>query len=269
MKLSAVWTITVVFLLPLGLIAQDQIFKKNKEVITCTVREVGTEEIRYNLPEYQEEVTFAIEKDKVDRIVFADGQEIVIENEMYNPENYPDDRTKAIKLDFISPLTGNTTISYEQSMRPGRSWEVSLGLIGMGIDPNNNNALGLFGQFGIKFIKSPDFYLSRMRYSHLLKGGYIKPVVSFAAYGIDRNEIYPYNVERETVLSGMIMVDFGKQWVFDNVLLFDLYAGVGYGFSTGMNSDDLDYNFGFVTGPPEVPIALEAGINLGYLLKKK
>ena len=256
--------------LPLLVTAQDQIHKKNKEIIECVVREVGTEEIKYNLPEYNDVVIFSIEREKVSKIVFADGHELEIVNELYNPENYLDNRTRAIKVDFISPLTGNTTFSYEQVIKPGRSWEASLGLIGMGIDPNDNNAVGLFAQFGLKFIKSPDFYFSRMRYAHLLKGGYVKPELSIGLYGIDRVDYYYpyYNETRETVFSAAMMVNFGKQWVFDNVMLFDLYVGVGYGFSTGTYSDDLDYNFGYATGPPEFPIALQAGINLGYLIKK-
>lgn len=267
MKSILFTTILILFASPFILNAQDEIHKKNNEVIICVVREVGTVEIKYNLPEYEDIVVFSIDKDKVSKIVFGSGQVLEIVNEMYNPENYLDNRKRAIKIDFISPLTGNTTISYEQSIKPGRSWEASVGLIGLGLDPNNNNPLGLFAQFGFKFIKSPDFYFSRMRYAHLLKGGYVKPEVSLGVYGIDRDTYY-MNQNRETVISGAIMVNFGKQWVFDNVMLFDMYVGVGYGFSTGTYGDDMDYNFGYVTGPPEFPIALQAGINIGYLLKK-
>ena len=257
----------ILFASPFILNAQDEIHKKNNEVIICTIREISSQEIKYSLPEYQETVVFSIDRDIVNKVIFSTGQEMEIVNEMNNPENYVDNRTRAIKIDFISPLTGNITISYEQSIKPGRSWEASVGLIGLGLDPNNNNPLGLFAQFGFKFIKSPDFYFSRMRYAHLLKGGYVKPEVSLGAYSIDRDTYY-YNQNRETVISGAIMVNFGKQWIFDNVMLFDMYVGVGYGFSTGTYSDDLDYNFGYATGPPQFPVALSAGINLGYLLKK-
>ena len=269
MKLPAILPVMMALLLPFLAVAQDQIHKKNKEIIECAVREVGTDEIKYNLPGYGDQVLFSVEKEKVSRIVFADGRELEIVNEINNPENYIDNRNKAIKIDFISPLTGNTTFSYEQSIKPGRSWETSVGLIGMGIDPNDRNPLGLFAQFGLKFIKSPDFYFSRLRYAHLLKGGYVKPEVSLGLYGIDRESYYPsYSETRETVVAAAIMVNFGKQWVFDNVMLFDIYLGVGYGFSTGTYADDMDYNYGYATGPPEFPIALQAGINLGYLLKK-
>ena len=124
----------------------------------------------------------------------------------------------------------------------------------------------MFVGFGYKLIKSPDFYLSNMRYSHLLKGGYIKPEISLALYAIDQDYYYNNNT-RETIFSGAIMVNFGKQWVQDNLMLFDMYVGVGYGFSTNSNNDSMEYNFGYATGPPQFPIALTAGINLGVLFK--
>lgn len=266
MKTHFTLLLAVLILFPLVSISQDIIYKKNNDSIICMIREVGTEDIKYNDPEYSDKILFSIDKDKVARLMFSDGHELIIQTELTNPENYIDDRKRAIKIDFISPLTGNTTISYEHSIKPGRSFEGSVGLIGLGLDPGDNNPLGMFVQFGMKFIKSPDFYFSRMRYAHLLKGGYIKPEVSFGAYGIDTDYYYSEN-ERETVVTGAVMVNFGKQWVFDNVMLFDIYVGVGYGFSTRDHYDDLEYNFGYVTGPPQFPIAMQAGINIGYLLK--
>jgi len=266
MEKLVIATLLVFFAFPLFIGAQDIIFKKNNDSIVCVIREVGTEEIKYNLLDYSQMVLFSVDRDKVKRIVFSDGKEMEVKNETKNEENYIDNRRRAIKIDFISPLTGNTTISYEQSLKPGRSIEGSVGLIGLGLDPGGNNPLGMFIGFGFKLIKTPDFYFSRMRYSHLLKGGYIKPEVSLALYGVDRDS-YHYKHARETIFSGSIMANFGKQWIFDNVMLFDMYVGVGYGFSTSSYNDTMVYNFGYVTGPPQFPIALTAGINIGYLLK--
>lgn len=268
MKKLILTILLCLFVAPLLLTAQDMIYKKNNDTIFCIVREVGTEEITYNLLDYSQMVLFAIEKEKVAKVVFSDGQVIEFqkEKEIMNAENYADNRKSAIKIDIISPLTGNTTFSFEQSLKPGRSIEVSLGLIGLGFDPNENDPLGLFLEFGFKLIKNPDYYTSKMRYSHLLNGGYIKPEVSFGVYGVN-SDYYYTTTERETVLTGTVMVDFGKQWVFNNTMLFDLYVGVGYGFSSRGSSSDMTYDYGWATGPPQVPIALTAGINIGYLIK--
>ena len=267
MNARALFLVSIIFLfVSNSSFAQDQIHKKTGDTIFCHVQEVGDEVLKYYLPDFPESTLFTIDKEKVNKLVFSTGQELTFEPEMTNPENYIDNRKRAIKIDFISPLTGNTTFSYEQSIRPGRSLEGSVGLIGLGLDPGNRNAIGAFVQFGMKFIKSPDFYFSKMRYSHLLKGGYVKPEVSIGAYGADIDDYYS-NQKRETVFTAAIMINIGKQWVFDNVMLLDLYFGVGYGFSTGYYNEDLDYNFGYFTGPPQFPIAFTGGINIGYLLK--
>ena len=44
--------------------AQDKIHKRNQEIIDCKIKEIGTESIKYNLPDYPEDVLFAIDKDK-------------------------------------------------------------------------------------------------------------------------------------------------------------------------------------------------------------
>ena len=152
--------------------AQDQIHKKTKEVIHCKVKEIGLDEIKYYLPELDNDILYSISKDKVSRVVLENGEEIIFKDNFKDPENYVDNKKNALKIDFMSPLTGNTTFSYERSIRPGRSFEVTLGLIGLGIDPNDRNQAGFFAKGGYKFIKSPDYYLRGMRYSHILKGSY-------------------------------------------------------------------------------------------------
>ena len=184
MKAKLIILSILLFAGTISLFSQDAIYKKSGDTIYCTINEVGDEVLKYYLLDFSNSTLFTINKEKVSKVVFSNGKELTFQNEMTNPENYLDNRKRAIKFDFISPLTGNTTFSYEQSLRPGRSLEGSIGLIGLGLDPNDRNGLGAFVQFGMKFIKSPDFYMSKMRYSHLLKGGYVKPEVSI---GTDRS----------------------------------------------------------------------------------
>ena len=173
-----------------SIFGQDQIYKRNQEIIDCKIKEIGTESIKYNLPDYPMDVLFAIDKDKILKIVFEDGKEIGFMKEMMNPENYSDNKKNAIKLDFLSPLTGNTTFTFEHSLKPGRSIEASLGIIGLGFKPNDRQSTGAFIRFGYKFIKSPDFYFSKMRYSHILKGTYVKPEISFGYYSEEVHDDY-------------------------------------------------------------------------------
>ena len=245
-------------------IAQDQIHKKNNEIINCKITELGSESVKYKLPDYPDDVSFTIDNDRLTKIVFENGKEHFFQKEMFNPEYYVDDKKNVIKLDFISPLTGNTTFAYERSLKPGQSFEVSLGIIGMGFDPGGENARGAFTKFGYKFIKTPDFYFNKMRYAHILKGSYIKPEISFGYYSheYENHEISgsPY-IEKETVVSGALHLVLGKQWVYSNVFLVDFSVGVGYGF----DNTDGDYHYGYINSDSSFPISGSANLKVGYL----
>ena len=259
------FTIIMLVFLSGALTGQDQIYKRNQEIINCKVKEIGTESIKYNLPDYLEDVLFAIDKDKILKIIFEYGQELEFMKEMENPENYIDNKKNAIKIDFLSPLTGNTTFSFEHSLSPGRSLEAGLGIIGVGFNPNDRKAAGAFVRFGYKFIKSPDFYFSKMRYAHILKGAYVKPEISLGYYTEEISEYDhdTYSSSKEQVFSGSIHLVLGKQWVFDNTFLLDFFGGIGYGFDNG----DGGYHYGYVTATSEFPISASAGLKVGFLIK--
>lgn len=256
----------------LNLSGQDQLHKKNNEVIDCKVKEIGMDEIKYALPDYPADLLFSIDKANVDKIVFENGQEMFFQEELSNPDNYLDNKKNAIKVDFLSPLTGNTTLYYERNIKPGKGFEAGLGIIGLGIDPNDRNPFGFFTKFGMKFIKSPDFYLRGMRYAHILKGAYIKPEITIGYYRADYEYWYEdglwgsYEIRQENVVNGAILLNAGKQWVFDNSYLVDFYFGVGYGFDSEHPYDGA-YHYGFVKAPDEMPISFSAGLKMGWLFK--
>jgi len=254
--------------------AQDMILKKNNEIIHCKIKEVGLDEIKYQLPDYPADVIFSIDKDKLTKVIFENGKELEFQKEMTNPVNYEDNKKNALKIDFMSPISGNTTLYYERSLKPGRSVEAGIGLIGLGIQRDEESAAGLFLKGGYKFIKDPDFYLRGMRYAHVLKGSYVKPELMFGFYNRNYTQHhwdswYNYNPVRksETVVSGAIQIVFGKQWVFDNAFLVETYNGIGYGF-TSMNRDNFNpYHYGYSVGGGKFPFSYSYGLKIGFLYK--
>lgn len=269
-QLSALLALLII--VPAFSFAQDIIMKKNNELIKCKIREIGLDEIKYNLPEYSSDVLFSIDKDKITKIIFENGKEMEFQKEMTNPANYADNRKNVLKIDFLSPLTGNTTFAYERSLRPGRSIEATLGIIGLGADADDRNAGGAFVKFGYKFLRDPDFYVRGMKYSHILKGSYIKPEVAMALFSYDSWEYYNYFSSyasekiRENVFSGSVQLVFGKQWVIDNAFAIDYFVGVGYGFSTDNNNYEV-YHYGYTVSDNAFPIAFSTGLKIGYLFK--
>lgn len=242
--------------------AQDRIIKRDGEVVECKILEVGSEEIKYSLAEYNFQVTFSIDNRLVDKILFENGQELVIDHAAAareSAETNSDDlfliqNKNAVKLNFLSPISGVTTASYERAIKPGQSFEGSLGVIGLGFN-NPNDALGLGFKAGYKFMRSPDFYLEGMRYAHILKGGYVRPELVFASYNLrdgDRN-----------VTKFAALLNIGKQWVFSDVFLVDLFFGFGYGYSNAEEFEDWPYFI--AVGTDNVPLAATWGLRIGFL----
>lgn len=268
--------VSALLLLTLNLVAQDKIIKKNAEIIECKVTEIGADEVKYYY-EDSPKLIFGIDKALVERIEFATGEVIEVEaNTFRDPAYYADQWKNALKINFLSPLFGTTELVYERSLKPGRSWEFALGLIGIGNDIQDINPMGLYGKFAWKFMRDPDFYMHRMHYSHILKGAYFAPeiAVRYMAYdqyywesGYDAYGNYQYDSgeRRENLTTLAFMLKLGKQWVFDDAFLLDTYFGVGY----GIGADDYDgLPYGFIVAPEDFPIALTAGIRVGWVFGK-
>ena len=276
-KLLKINLFAIIALLTSGtLFAQDKIYRKNPtDTIPCKIVEVGEELIKYSTDTYSQNLTFSVDKNNVSRIVFENGKEMTFADSMFGKENYESQRKDAIKLSFLSPLMGAAIFSYEHSVKPGQSMEFGLGIIGAGKDVDDVNPFGAIAKFGYKFITSPDWYDRRHRYSHILKGSYVKPEVTVLHYTADYYR-FSYNesqndyiVSKEKANTTMLsfMIVGGKQWVFNDVFLVDLFAGVGYGF--GHNPRNESWHYGFLGADGSTPLTLTAGLKIGFLLGKK
>jgi hypothetical protein len=282
--------------------AQDALIFRNKaETLYVKVVEVGTTEIKYKLWPVDESMPVMSEKkDKIKRIIFANGTVMKFsESDFADPTNYADQKKMAIKLDMFSMLLGSTSLAFEQSLEPGRSWEVGVGIIGLGADPDNfGNKKGVFVRAGYKFINTPDYYMSGMRYTHILKGGYIRPEIAAHLYSetsstiestwdpITFNSIYTKVDSEKSYNGAAFILNFGKQWVFNDIFVVDAFVGGGMGYGSTKTVSEVktvltnypsyyDYyetsgtNQG--TGPMifhdnELFFALQAGLKVGVLI---
>jgi hypothetical protein len=242
-----------IFLLGIyNLCAQDTITKRNNEQIICKIKEIGTDEIKYQ--PLGNDIIIVIDKNDVSKVVLSSGMVMKFQDSMHDKNSYIGQSKNAIKFRFLSPLYGYTDLTYERSLKPGSSMEFSLGLIGLGKHYSDDEANGASLRFGYKFIKSPDFYLKGLRYTHILKGAYFRPEIAASLYS--RNS--------EQIFAGAILMNVGNQWVFDNFVVLDLYFGLGYGFSS---NDEFGVQYGYSTGSSEFPIAISSGFRIGFLFK--
>ena len=236
--------------------AQDKIYRKNGQVVNGKVMEVGPSEVKYKIGDSTQTLIYVLEKDRVKKIEFANGRVESYTPDLKDPEQYEGQLTKAIKVDFFGPLLGYSQITFEKSTGVGKSYELTLGIIGAGknqridyyynqIQVEKRSPFGLFAAAGYKFNKLPDFLFGRTRFNHLMQGGYAKPIVYLGNYSENRVAFKANNqyvVERKNTTFGALQVELGKQWVFGDKFLLDLYWGLGYGFDNKKSDSDLFYD---------------------------
>ncbi len=248
--------------------AQDKLHLRNGETLDVKVIEFGIAEIKYKKwPVNADAPTFSVEKTQVKKIQLETGEVFEYQASTFGDSlHYAGQKQRALKLNFLSPLNSTLALGYEKSLKPGQSFEVELGWIGAGFDPSGIRPRGVTARVGWKFLRSPDFYTAGMRYAHILKGGYIKPEVVFSTYSRDLLffDFLGQNNDNKRVSNtgAAFLINFGKQWVFDDTFLIDLFFGIGYGVS---DNDFVQY--GFFGGDGSFPIAFNSGMRIGLLLK--
>ena len=177
-----------------------------------------------------------------------------------NDPNMKKVKTRALKVEFFSPLTGNLTLGYEHYVKGGRSWETKLGIIGAGQDLEGQG--GVFVKVGPKFKLTPDYLVDGMRSSHPLRGSYIKPELVVNYFSIDGYNEFGKST-RESQSGFAFLINFGKQFVLGQKITIDWSLGVGYGV-TGDGYGG--YQYGVAIGDSTVPVAVSSGFTLGILL---
>lgn len=253
--------LTLFCLTGFGLSAQDVIHKKSGEVVQARVIELGVGEIKYRLFDQPDSPIYVVEKESIVKIIFQDGHtEFYGTTRMDASELFAGQRDKNVKVSFLGPLLGYTNILYEQNIRPGRSWEVKASIVGLGRQ-FDDHARGFTGSFAYKFYKKPSFYTNDMKRTHLLQGAYVKPEIFMGHMRYDEVDFdYPNGNVRKRVdnTSVGLLLNVGKQWVFDDAFVLDFSAGIGYGSG---NSRRSFYSSG------ESGLAGTIGFNIGWMIR--
>lgn len=287
MKFLSIFLFVITF--AISAIAQDIIYKKGGEIIKASISEVGVGEVKYKVFNDTTGPVYTIEKDRLIKIEYQNGRVETFQSALKDPELYSDQPKKAIKINFLAPLLGYTQLNYEHNLRPGRSFELSLGIIGLGKRQESTSfssntttyyrdAKGLFVSGGYKLAKSADYTNANAKYSNLFQGFYIKPELSFGTYGqnISINKGGVFKTDRQNVVFSGLIINAGKQWVFSDIFLIDAYAGLGYAIDNvnsqnSQNSDYYDDNFVgnhfILMAAGNSGLGLSGGIKLGILLK--
>lgn len=288
--------------------AQDKIYvKTQKQPIVGIVTEVGTTEVKYHLVDRLLPI-LTIDKQDIIRIQFESGQNLQFSDPSKDFNLYYDQHLWNAKVSLLSPINGHTQLFLENAVKPGYSREFELNIIGLGADPtilenNRTNqttgkpftyeARGLGIGHGMRFIRMPDYLGTATRLRHLMQGSYIKPSLSLSYYTrnfVTDNYIsssQPYVVERKPVFAALAAINFGRQWILNNVISIDAYALIGMGYDNVRSTQEkfiqdvsggystytsnIPYNaFGYTRfSKSDVGVGFGAGIRVGFLFDWK
>ena len=292
---------TLIMIISISVKAQDKIYRKNGKVLEVKIIEIGATEIKYKNINDAEGPVYVLETDRVKKIITADGKVQVFSDNLKDTESYEGQLTKAIKINFFSPLYGYTEFGFEKSVGVGKSFEVSVGIIGLGkseplnfYDNNYSNISssvkksqsGGFVSAGYKFNKLPDFiFFGRTKMSHIMQGTYFKPTIYAGHYKeniiISKTSSAQSVLGKQNVTFGSLQLELGRQRVFGEKFVLDTYFGIGYGAdnkkstyqyeSTNNNyqyyEENTAYNYANSRFGNSPSLSFTFGLKIGLLIK--
>lgn len=157
----------------------------------------------------------------------------------------------AVKVTFLSWLTGSTKISYERAFDNNQSGEMCASMIGAGYDKFQNQPLGFTVRYGHKFF---------LRGDGGLQGFYLRPEAIYSHYSYNALD----SQLRVPARMGALLATTGYQVNYGR-LLVDAWVGGGYAFGVPAETG---YHHGFALwdafGAKNENIALSFSIKLGY-----
>lgn len=182
---------------------------------------------------------------------------------------YSEQMKQAIKFELLAPLSGNFTVGYEKYVKDFLSMEYKIGIIGAGI--NIENQMGLFFKVGPRLKMMPDYMIKGLKGTHLLSGKYIKPELALSFFSKKPDEGSSYSsysnstpTKKESVQSVAFIVNYGKQSIVGGSAVFDWSFGVGYGYTSQEYGGN---EYSHTSGGSEFPMVFSASLALGFLIK--
>jgi hypothetical protein len=233
---------------------RDTIVTKSNEFIVCKIIKITDTDIEYKKDKEADAIVYVIAKTKVRQIRYSNGKrEFILPDEMdMNKEAQIIDKRNCIKVQFFSPFYGHLSFTYEMSYKMGTNFETTVGLINntlmkSGTSDQSHLTQGATLIFGPKFILGESFYIKGMKYSHPLKGRYIKPEIILTSFTVkDLKSYYQTQTSDLRVNCASLMLTYGNQWILGNIFTFGFNVGVGYSFiSTKYSNPDFINNIGY------------------------
>ena len=156
----------------------------------------------------------------------------------------------AAKINVLSPFALTASVFYERPVLEHRSIQVGFFYTGLSISDTEFRGFGVTPEFR--------FYLSE---TPAPNGFYVAPYVRYQRFRLKVDQIDEYENVKGTYGAFGLGGTVGKQWVFKNNIVLDLFVGPGYNFGklSASQGDENDFNLNLFSG-----FTVRGGVTLGY-----
>lgn len=273
-------------------IKEDIILKKDGTSLKVKVLEIRSEDVVFKLASNASGPTLILKKSEI-KTISVDGQTVY----EYVPDPYSIshsgilNKNSAIKFHFFSPLNSHLAFTYEWMQKPGFNWEAGFGIVNKSVSARKRNIdgsvpSGAFFRFGPKYLigSTSDIEIEGARYSHPLKGRYIKLEILLHALNVrytwDSTRYFGkggtqiYTKEYQSLVLNLI---YGRQYIYGNSITVAWYGGIGYGFENVSRRgtlppgawqqwDSFDpRRYSHIYLGENFPMSMTAGFTIGYI----
>ena len=214
-----------VFFLSMTTIAfsQDVIVQKNGEKMEVKVTELADSYVKFYHFEDPDKVEISMNRSLIREIKFEYGRKETEVSPGLDESYYVDDNRNNILLNFTAIPSSTLMLSYERGIDPNSSFGGAIKIHGPGTANYDKSGFGIEGNYKVKM--GSVFKKDQYRPNHLLQGFYVRPTVGFTSAKIEGESIYgDFDDYEYSYLYGGF--NLGKQWVFNNKLSLDIFAGL-------------------------------------------
>lgn len=289
----------------IGISQTDTLYTLKRQKIPCKIYELSDTEIKYRVS-YSDGPVIVTDKINFYKYVLANGYtEIIATNDLYPGYNPIETQTQSqvIKIHPFCFANNQVSLSYEKIIKSEVHLDIEGGYINSSINEfplfgeNFNQKSfnsGMYIKPGIKFMLKPTYITKGMRYSHPLKGNYVKLDIALSMINFKdvQNFVFTqgpngpgYSVVYSDVNTFAYggFVNFGNQTVLANMLTLDFYGGFGFtaqsnsfsnqAFNSSANFTNADgariYNYHSFLRVPYVGLSFTGGFRIGYIIPEQ
>jgi len=254
----------------LSAFGQDILIRTNNDSLKGKIISIGPDKIKFKKTGNPNYPVMDIYKNQVKEIIFENGNHMTVIYDMYQVPNdmIIKPRTHVVKFDYLSPIWNHYTIGYEWNIATATSMEFKGGFIGTQVSRALKHSEGGFFKAGIKFIYLTESFQKGIKYVRPMQGAYFKPELIFSKYTTNEEN------GKVNYTNAAVNIIFGKQYILGDIIAFDFFGGIGYGYQYSsyhaksiydQKSVDFSYAYSHIFMGKNLPLAISGGLLIGFV----